>query len=339
MDTQLIDRENIYQSSDQIVDIVQWPVHEDYEVFPVGARDKSLRVCPAIAPYDFCLPDHRYLFKEAIKSAKDPRKPRHPDQYWAEVIAFKIGRMMKLDVPPAFVAINSATGEPGTIIEWFLGYVPGVEERFTPGGDHMQSLIEGYDRDKGRLHNLKTVIKFSRALSQQKILSHSWQEYWGLCLCYDALIGNTDRHQENWGMIWNDNDRSSRLTPFFDNGTSLGHELFGKKIKQLISDENGLRSYIRKGQHHMKWSLEEQRRLPLIEGVYRFCAKYPAVVPLLVDRLNWEEEGLKKTLSELIAFKIESPLSTERADFVYKLTILRKRIMLEYLEKIGNEVH
>lgn len=150
----------------------------------------------------------------------------------------------------------------------------------------MQSLIDGFDREKGRLHNLDTVIKFSRALSQHKVLCHSWQEYWGLCFCYDALIGNTDRHQENWGVIWNDKIGTARLTPFFDNGTSLGHELFEKKIRQFSTDQNGLRAYIRKGRHPMKWSLSEDGRPPLIEGVYRICVKYPAIIPLLVDSLG-----------------------------------------------------
>ncbi|KEI70246.1 HipA domain-containing protein [Endozoicomonas elysicola] len=335
----MIDRENIFQPTDQVVDIAQWPVHEDYEVFPVGARDKSLRVCPPESPYGFCLPNHRYLFKEAIKSAKDPRLARHPDQYWAEIIAFKIGRLMKLPIPPAFVAINSETGEPGSIIEWFMGYEAEPEERFTPGGDHMQSLIEGYDREKGRLHNLETIIKFSRALSQKKLLNHSWQEYWGLCLCFDALIGNTDRHQENWGVIWNDKDNSVRLTPFFDNGTSLGHELFSKRINQHMSDDNSLRSYIAKGCHHMKWGIDSDGRLPLIDGVGSFCVKYPAITQLLIDRLSWEEEALNKILSELTAFEIQSPLTVERADFIYKLTTYRKLALLEKLEKVANEVY
>ena len=89
----------------------------------------------------------------------------------------------------------------------------------------------------------------------------------------------------------------------------------------------------------MKWNLAEKSRLPLIEGVYRFCVKYPATISLLVDSLDWEEEALKKALGELTTFDIKSPLSVERADFVYKLTILRKRILLEHLERIGNEVH
>ena len=77
----LIDRDNIQQQCDQIVDIAKWPVYQEFDVFPEGARNKSLRVCPKVKPFDFCIPDHKYLFKETIKSAKDARQPRHPDQY------------------------------------------------------------------------------------------------------------------------------------------------------------------------------------------------------------------------------------------------------------------
>lgn len=131
----MIDRKEVEQFPGQIVDISQWPVYEDYDVFPEGARDKTLRVCPEMPRFDFCLPGHRYLFKEAIHSAKEPGQSRHPDQYWAEVIAFRIGRLMGLTLPPVFVAINSITDEPGTINEWFMDY-PGCEqEGYSPGGD------------------------------------------------------------------------------------------------------------------------------------------------------------------------------------------------------------
>ncbi|MTI11811.1 HipA domain-containing protein, partial [Sansalvadorimonas verongulae] len=244
----MINRENIFQECNQIVDIASWPVHENFEVFTEGARNKSLRVCPPDSGYDFCLPNHKYLFKEAIKSAKDSSKPRHPDQYWAEVIAFHIGRLMQLEVPPAFIAINSETGEPGSLIEWFTGYTD-VEERSSPGGDHMQSMIPDYDREKGRKHNLLDILKFSRAMAIGKRLTHDWREYWGLCLCFDALIGNTDRHQENWRVIWNP-DGTARLSPYFDNGTSLGHEIF-PPFSSYIRDQNRLNAYVRRGRHHM----------------------------------------------------------------------------------------
>lgn len=329
----MIDRDIPQQRANQIVDISNWPVHEEYEVFPVGARDKSLRICPADTAPEFCIPNHKYLFKEAIKSAKDPRKDRHPDQYWAEVIAYKIGGLMGLSIPPAFVAINSDTGEPGTIIEWFTGYDPNVKERFAPGGDYMQASIKGYDRDKGRQHNLTTIMTFSRALSQHASLSHNWKEYWGMCLCFDALIGNTDRHQENWGVIWEDSTNSVRLTPFFDNGTSLGHELFQDRITQCLTDDNMLNAYIRRGRHHMKWHIDDNKRLPLIDGVAKYCEKYPNVAPLLAKHLSWNDDELETILNELTTFTIKSPLTTERAAFIHKLTCFRKELLLEVINE------
>ena len=75
----LIDRDGVDQGPDQIIDIADWPMYGDYEVYPVGARDKSLLISPDPAPHTFCLPGHRYLFKEAIKSVKNPGQPRHPE--------------------------------------------------------------------------------------------------------------------------------------------------------------------------------------------------------------------------------------------------------------------
>lgn len=335
----MFDRPDVRQLPNQIVDTADWLAFEDYEVYPVGARDKSLRLCPDPPPYTFCLPGHKYLFKEAIKSVRNPQEPRHPDQYWAEAIAFQIGRLMKVPVPPTFIAMNSLTGEPGTLIEWFIGYDSTVEERFTSGGDHMQAMIDEYDRDKGRQHNLATIITLCRSLSGSlsgnRILVDRWQEYWGLCLCFDALIGNTDRHQENWGLIWNDETRAARLSPFFDNGTSLGHELFPTKIAHYMNDKSSLLRYIMRGRHQMKWRQQDEHRMPLIEGVLLYCKKYPRVVPLLKDRLNWDEGRLQEILSLFTAFDIQSPLTAERAEFVQELTVLRKRLLLDHLGKLG----
>ncbi len=335
----MIDRDDITQPSDQIVDIANWPVHEEYEVYPEGARVKTLRVCPSDTHHDFCIPGHRYLFKEAIKSAKDSSMPRHPDQYWCEIIAFQIGRLMGLQVPPVFVAVNSITGVPGSLCEWFIGYTQEMEERSTAGGEHMQKMIEAYDREKGRQHNLMSIITFSRTLAIKRQLTHDWREYWAQCLCFDALIGNTDRHQENWKVIWNSGQGTARLSPFFDNGTSLGHELFPQKFNQYMRDENMLLAYINRGCHQMRWHKDDKKRLPLIEGVKRYCRKYPEVVPRLIGRLQWDDDALFRILSELATFHIQSPLTAERAAFIHKLTCYRKRLLLGELEIIGNEVH
>ncbi|WP_280553575.1 hypothetical protein [Halomonas sp. 25-S5] len=49
----MIDREGVEQGPGQVIDIAGWDIHQEYEVFPVGARDKLLLVCPDPAPFDF----------------------------------------------------------------------------------------------------------------------------------------------------------------------------------------------------------------------------------------------------------------------------------------------
>jgi len=329
----MIDRDNVYQEPHQIIDLADWETHQDYEVFPVGARDKSLRICPDPPPFDFCLAGHRYLFKEAIKSAKDSDQPRYPDQYWAEVIAFRIGRMMGLTLPPVFVAIDSARNEPGTINEWFMGYPGSDDERYSPGGDLMQRLIPEYDRDKGREHNLETIIKLSRALALQHELTHDWRPYWGLCLCFDALIGNTDRHQENWGLVWTEDARRAHFSPYFDNGTSLGHELEPAKMQRMTRDSNELEGYLRRGRHQMRRRIDDQRRMPLVGGIRQYCEQFPATRPILMERLHRLcEDELKCMLQQLTRFDIPHPLTEQRADFITFLTITRRDRLLQALE-------
>lgn len=330
----MINRECVIQQYTEVVDIANWPVHTEYEVFPVGARNKSLRICPANFEYNFCIPNHQYLFKESIKSARDPSKPRHPDQYWAEIIAFKIGRLMGLEVPPAYVALNSETGEAGSLIEWFIGY--SGKERFIPGGDYMQAHIPQYDRNKGRQHNLKTITSLSIALHKKGFLSHDWRTYWAQCLAFDAIIGNTDRHQENWGLVWNEKNTSARFSPFFDNGTSLGHELFPEKFKLLCSDSNRLHAYINRGKHHMRWHAESPERLGLIDGVIDYCKQHPSLIEHLIELISWSELEFQRLLEALTYFDVKLPLTKERAEFIFKLTIQRRYALLERLQ---NEIN
>jgi hypothetical protein len=329
----MINREGVNQGPNQVIDIAGWETHQEYEVYPEGARDKSLRVCPDPAPFEFCLPGHRYLFKEAIRSAKDASQPRHPDQYWAEVIAFRIGRLMGLTLPPVFVAIDSFRNEPGTVNEWFMNYPDSGDERYYPGGDYMQRRIPGYDRGKGKQHNLTAIIQLSRVLERGKWLLQDWQQYWGLCLCFDALIGNTDRHQENWGLIWSGDPPTARYTPYFDNGTSLGHELQVEKFERMMRDPNELDAYLRRGRHHMRWSKDDRKRLPLIEGVIQYCVKYPDIRRILIDHLQgWCEDDLRAMLHSLTRFDLPHSFTQQRADFVAFLTLIRRERLLQALE-------
>lgn len=74
----------------------------------------------------------------------------------------------------------------------------------------------------------------------------------------DALIGNTDRHHENWGLLWqvlvqiDDVSESARLdkqydvAPSFDHASSLGRELLDAKRLEIL-EQGRVAAYVRRG--------------------------------------------------------------------------------------------
>ena len=63
---------------------------------------------------------------------------------------------------------------------------------------------------------------------------------------FDALIGESDRHEENWGYIRTSKSSDIVLAPFYDNGDSLMHNINENRVEEYINDEAGFLRYIHK---------------------------------------------------------------------------------------------
>ena len=53
----------------------------------------------------------------------------------------------------------------------------------------------------------------------------------------DAFIGNTDRHNGNWGFLYNKIDKTMRFAPIYDNGSCLNPLLEDKELESLSEEE------------------------------------------------------------------------------------------------------
>ena len=141
---------------------------------------------------------------------------------WSEVIAYKIAAAVGLNVPPCFVAVDSRTGEVGALVEFFYGYPDERQPaRFVHVADLLQRFRVGSRTD--RPHFVRLNLSLCRVLRLANAVG-----WWARVLSFDALIGNSDRHPENWGLLNRTRkearDASWALAPAFDNGTSLGYE-------------------------------------------------------------------------------------------------------------------
>lgn len=314
------------QGIEQVVDVSAWGRDEESgEVYPEGSREKKLCRSPKEKIYDFIIPNHRYLFKQSFV--------RYPEQFWVEIIAYKIGILIGINVPPAFVAIDTKENKIGALIEWFLNLPGSKYEVKVPGTSYMQLLIKDYDIEEGKQHNFQSIRTLHLALHTRYNWDMNWIEYWAKTLTFDTLIGNTDRHQDNWGVIWkheNNKINPERMTPVFDNGTSMGHEIVGKKIKNFDKEER-INNYISKGCHHMKWLLNDKEKVNQIDFLRRLIAEYPETKDIIRDLMKFDENKLESDIIELTKFKVAVPLTDERVKFIIKLLIFRKNKIISIL--------
>lgn len=304
-------------------DIADWEQDAEFGVFPQGARAKDAVFAPA-KPSDLVLvAGKRYLFKRSKRS--------YPDQFWGEVIAYRVGCLLGLQVPPAFTAFNSHTGHSAALIEWF--YVEGAES-FIMGGDFLQRIDPGYDRDKGTKHNMEQIEVLMRAMHRTGTPVKNWRQWWVDALLFDALIGNTDRHQDNWGLVFQRaDDKLSRctLSPLYDNGTSLGHERFIERVEDW-SDADVDR-YIQRGTHHVKWSLRDQNMLNGHAALLHCAAlHWPKTIDIARNRLNFHPDELLACCADLVGLSTPVALTPARMAFVQRLLKRRHQLLIETLD-------
>lgn len=237
---------------------------------------------------------------------------------------------MGLEVPHAFAAVNSGTGYSAALIEWFYE----EPDRFVYAGEFLQRIIPEFDRKKGRQHNLDDATLVLRLFAQNRLLTGNWQQWLVDMLFFDSVIGNTDRHQDNWGFIFRDGVLPADgclLAPLFDNGTSLGHERFTNRVAAWTDRE--IDRYIERGRHHMgQTRMAGALSCGHTELVAHALNMWPNTRAIARERLELLHRGLPNLLDDLFALDGLIPFSPERANFIVRLLTRRLSLLRALIE-------
>lgn len=296
------------------VDVTHWAPDEDYPVFPVGSKPKRMIRCPDNGVLG-CIPGHSYLFKMADGWRRM--------QVWSEVIAYQVGASVGLQVPPCHLGVDKASHTTGALVEFFYGY---PNERISPRLTHASDLMRQVERNGRMRHS----VRFNIAVCQIRSIKDP-EVWWAQTLTFDALIGNTDRHLDNWGILTLRDDgghRSNWLSPVFDNGTSLGYELPEAKLDAMLGAPDELDAYIAKGRHNCGWDLADTGEFH-VSLCARIAAALPGVRAAMRDVLDFDLESLRDSLSGWCEIDVGLPLTPKRVDFVLRLLSRRRTLLLE----------
>ena len=188
----------------------------------------------------------------------------------------------------------------------------------------LTELVENFDREKGTNHNWMSLYsKFNKP----DVIEH-----WAKIFTFDTLIGNTDRHQDNWGIITLLIIR--RFSPAFDNGTALGYEIKEERLKSYISNGNKLAKYLSNGRHHMKWSLGEGDLDNFFTFMEKFVMQNPDIKYIISECLDFCREEIEEAILPLCDLIDDGryKLTHTRVEFTINLIMERKRLLEKTLE-------
>ena len=174
-------------------------------------------------------------------------------EHWAEKIAAEIAELLGISCARVELAVFGGTR--GSASESFLDH----NEELLLGNQILSTHVDYYDPDLRRFeqsqHTLDNIWKsFERVFDDQEGTDAAKTRFAGF-LILDAVIGNTDRHNENWGVVrrYDDGKWVGYLAPSFDHASSLGRELSDEKREQRLKNDQ-IGNYSKKAKGGIFWS-------------------------------------------------------------------------------------
>lgn len=275
----------------EFYEISNW-IRQDWNKPPKGTRAQSIIENPQTGDI--------YYFKQS--------KENYPSEIWSEIIASKFGQMIGFNV----LDYNIAAYEQklGCLSKSMI--VKSKGETLYHGVDVLNDFIEEFeisDKPTYSFQNLQQIC------SQNEVFESFMDNFIEIIL-FDALIGNTDRHTENWAFIMKlhfdfESNKITKLpnsfhklsnrirkivkfivkpeldlniksvylfSPIYDNGSCLGREIAENEIINFLNDKHRIAAYINRGKSEILW---HDKRLNL----FQFIQEVKLIMPEAVKRI------------------------------------------------------
>lgn len=308
-------------------DISQWEEHQYYGTG--GTRDKTV----VENPEDGCL----YYFKTSLKKIVIDYKY----EFWSEVIASEIGEALGLDILHYDVAWRD--DRLGCLSK---SMIDPQKEELQEGYKWLTGFDSKYDIKDKDAYTFQIIERLLTTRFKQEGFIKDLIEI----IVFDSIIGNEDRHQENWSIIVTNKlvdkstifrkrktvtETSYSFAPIYDSGSSMGRELTDEKVSQMLRNNVQFEAYVKRGQSEIHWAGErgKQKHLDLISKVSGLG--YKDTVQGIINSIRAKYNA--DTIADIIN-NIDGCLPAEhsllkipqtRKEFLIKLVSLRFNMLFE----------
>lgn len=263
---------------------------------------------------------------------------QHTGEDWAEKIASELAALLGL--PRARVELATCTQKRGTIS---LDFTDKKRKGYLSHGNELLFEIDDtYPQHQQYRVSQHTVANITQILSLDfvapsvvEFFPNSACDAKGVFLGYlllDALIGNTDRHHENWGLLVRSEGgkRIAELAPTFDHASSLGRELTDERISTYLScskDRNvpNVEKYADKGASAVYLRAGGKPLTPL-EAFRAFSSHTGNAKAVWLDKLAQISDDIMQDVVERVPTSI---LGSDRRKFIGRFLRYNRRRLLD----------
>ena len=291
-------------AAEEFVDLTHWSPAEDE---PAGENEKTW----------FLAPDgSRWIFKRN-------RPQRSPNEHASELVASKVARL--LGVPAAEIRLATIAGEIGCISR---DVKSNPRHQLDSGSLFIAEYAQDFDpRAKDSAgHSLENIANvFTRVAppigyNEPDLTSAGWFAGY---LIFDALIGNQDRHSENWSLEL-DLAGAFHLAPSYDHATSLGIvQRNPDKVNKLLRSPEALQTFVQRARGTR---FEAKAKTTLVQVGAEFCriAAPPAAV-------HWGNRVAALDLNEVADIVASSGMSAPNDKFAIEIVRRNKERLVTCL--------
>ena len=170
------------------------------------------------------------------------------------------------------------------------------------------------------LTDILNVLDENKIISIPKIKEKFWDMF-----VIDSLIGNTDRHNGNWGFLVDTKTNKIEFAPIYDCGSCLNPMIDDDEIKKL--QDNDIKNLAINCYSCLKENGKKINYMTYIKE----CKNEECNKAILRVFKNIKIDEINKFIDEI------SCMSNERKEFYKKIINIRYKIIQEVYNKINNE--
>jgi hypothetical protein len=237
-------------------------------------------------------------------------KTTYTGDYWAEKLAYELGKLINIEIARTELGIYK--GRRGSFSYNVLKVGEHLLEGYAIIGDVLEfnTSSEIYDN-----------IGFNYSV---ELLENVLADYSPLLLkvfVFDCFIGNTDRHHGNWAIITDDNGVWLRLSPLYDNGSSLCYLERVERIELMKKDPRMLNAALYT-KPKSQIGLGDVRPADHFDLFSYVCSKYHKNIKKMMNDLK--NRITKKSISDLLN-KLDNNIIDEKIKQFLNIFIFKRK--------------